>query len=277
MIIDSHQHFWHYSPDTHDWIGDDMQVLRRDFLPTDLAPILKQNGVSGCVAVQASQSLEETDFLLDLAEKHPFILGVVGWVDLQAHDLGKQLERWQGRSKLKGFRHVIQDETDPHFMDQLDFMEGLKTLAMSGYTYDLLIRSDQLKSSINLVRGLPELHFVLDHIAKPPIAYGEMEPWKSEIRILADFPNVHCKLSGMITEADWVTWNQQDLRPYLEVVMEAFGPKRLMFGSDWPVCLLAGKYEAAKSVVADFISSLSDGEQASIWGENAQQFYGLKE
>jgi L-fuconolactonase len=273
--IDAHQHFWHYSPQEYGWIGPDMAVLKQDRLPEDLAPLLAASGIDGTVAVQARQSLAETQWLLDLADQHSWIKGVVGWVDLRCPDLPAQLERFSAHPRFRGVRHVVQDEPDDRFMLGDDFQRGIGQLAEFGLTYDILIFARHLSAAYELVARFPEQPFVLDHIAKPLIVDGVLEPWATYIRRLAAFPNVWCKVSGMVTEADWHGWQPVDFRPYLDVVFEAFGPSRIMFGSDWPVCTLAGSYAQVVGLVQVYVEQLSVDEHAAVWGETARQFYGL--
>lgn len=276
MHIDAHQHFWRYRPETHAWIDDRMAVLKRDFLPADLEPLLRAEGVSGCVAVQAAQSLDETLFLLDLADRHPFVRGVVGWVDILAHDLVGQLETFAGRPKLRGVRHIAQDEPDDGWLAREDVIRGIARLGRFGLSYDILVYPRQLKAATSLARALPDQLLVLDHVAKPEIAAARLDPWRADLRRLAELPNVSCKLSGLVTEANWSRWTPADFRPYLDVVLEAFGPARLMFGSDWPVCLLAGSYADVIGLARGAVAALSRDEQAAILGANAARFYGLE-
>lgn len=276
MHIDSHQHFWRYRPETHGWISDAMAVLKRDFLPPDLEPLLRAGGFEGCVAVQAAQSLDETRFLLSLADRHPFVEAVVGWVDLLSPELEAQLERFTSDSRFRGVRHIAQDEPDDSWLARPDVVRGIGALRRFGLTYDILVYARQLPAAIELARALPDQPFVVDHVAKPEIRAGRLDPWRDGIRRLAALPHVLCKLSGLVTEAAWDAWTPADLRPYLEVVLEAFGPQRLMIGSDWPVCLLAGDYSRVMTVVRDFIGSLSRSEQAAILGGNAARFYGIQ-
>jgi L-fuconolactonase len=274
MVIDSHQHFWIYDEARDSWITPDMQVIRKNFLADDLRPVLKANHVDGCVAVQASQSESETDFLLQQAEANGFVKGVVGWVDLRAEDLYEKLEKYSQFEKLKGFRHVVQGEPEG-FLLQPNFIKGVGQLVAFGFTYDILIHRHQVQEAFNFAVRLPNVHFVLDHIAKPLIKNGEIQPWADDIRKLAELPNVHCKVSGMVTEADWQTWEKADFRPYLDVVFEAFGTERLMFGSDWPVCLVAAEYEGAKGILTDYLGMFSDSEMKQVMGANAARFYNL--
>ena len=273
--IDAHQHFWQYNPAEHVWMTDEMAAIRRDFLPPDLKPLLERLGFEGCVAVQARQNLEETQWLLELASRHDFIRGVVGWVDLRSPELVSQLERFAGQKKLIGVRHIVQDEPDDEFMLRGDFRRGIARLEDFNLAYDVLIYPRQLSAAIRLVEEFPRQRFVLDHIAKPAIGEGKMEPWATGIRRLAQMPNLYCKLSGMVTETCWQGWQASDFRPYLDVVFEAFGPARLMIGSDWPVCTLSASYESAMSLVLDYIGQLRVAEQDGILGGNCARFYNL--
>jgi L-fuconolactonase len=275
MKIDTHQHFWKYSKEEYPWIGEGMEVLAQDRLPADLHPLLKENGIDGTIAVQARQVVEETEALLAMAQEYDFIRGVVGWVDLRSPNVEAQLERFRDRTKLVGVRHVVQDEPDDKFVLRDDFMRGIGKLKAYGLVYDILIFPHQLAASMELVKRFPEQVFILDHIAKPNIKDKQMPPWDSEIKELASFENVSCKISGMVTEADWHNWSPEDFRPYMEVVLEAFGVKRLTIGSDWPVCTLAGEYGNIVSIAADFTALLSDHEQKAIWEENPKRIYGL--
>ena len=274
MKIDSHQHFWIFDPVRDSWITPEMETIQRDFLPGDLKEELDKNKIDGCVAVQADQSDNETEFLLHLADANSFIKGVVGWVDLKAPGLYDRLEVYSQYEQLKGFRHVAQGQSEG-FLLQPDFLKGVGQLAAFDFTYDILIYANQLKEAFEFARQLPKVRFVLDHIAKPDIKKGETEPWAQDIRKLAELPNVSCKVSGMVTEADWYTWKKGDFKPYLDVVFEAFGTDRLLFGSDWPVCLVASDYGKMISVMTDYISDLSKPEQEKIMGENAVKFYNL--
>jgi L-fuconolactonase len=275
MKIDAHQHFWRYSTQEYDWISPDMAVLKQDCLPENLLPLLNTVGLEGTVAVQARQTLEETRWLLELAELYPFIKGIVGWVDLRDPELPAQLEEFCTHSSFCGVRHVVQDEADDEFMLREDFLEAIAALAYFGLTYDILIFPKHLPVACRVAERFPDQPFVLDHIAKPLIKDGLLEPWSQEIGRLAVFPNVYCKVSGMITEAHWQRWKAADFVPYLETVFEAFGPERIMFGSDWPVCTLAGTYAQVAEIVAGFVQSLSKDEQLAVWGETARRFYGL--
>ena len=271
MRIDSHQHFWRYSAAEYPWMKPEWPI-RRDFLPPDLAPLLAAAGLDGSIAVQARQSLEENRFLLDLADRHPLVKGVVGWVDLRSPDVADQLRDFAAHPKAVGVRHVVQDEPDDGFMLGADFQRGIAALKQFDLTYDILIYPKQLPAAICLVERFPDQPFVLDHLAKPVIREGLLSPWREQIAELARFPNVCCKVSGMITEANWTGWHADDFRPYLDVVFAAFGPGRLMYGSDWPVALLAGTYAQAHHLV-DAVVARSDKD--AVFGSNAARFYGI--
>lgn len=271
LRLDAHQHFWHFSPDDYGWMDDRMEVIRRDFLPVDLKPLLDDSGFHGCIAVQARQCLEETAWLLELADTHDFIRGVVGWVDLRSDELPDQLERFASHPKLVGVRHVVHDEPEDDFMLGEAFRRGIARLHEHGLTYDLLLFPKHLPVAAELVREFPEQPFVLDHIAKPPIARGELAPWREDLIELAKSPNVFCKLSGMVTETTWHQWQPADFRPYLDAVLDAFGPERVMIGSDWPVCTLSGDYRSTMSIVTGFV------QDERILGDNCARFYGIDE
>jgi len=279
MNIDSHQHFWSYSAAEYPWIGAGMERLARDYLPVDIEAPAAAAGIGGTVAVQARQTLEETRWLLDLAEHHPLIRGVVGWVDLRSPAVSGQLAECVAQKKFVGVRHVVQDEPDPRFLLGEEFVRGLKQLRPHGLTYDLLLYPQQLPAAVELAQLLPEQPFVLDHLAKPRIAAwtarSDMADWRRDIEALATRENVCCKLSGMVTEAAWRQWRPADFAAYLDVALAAFGPERLMFGSDWPVCLLSGDYAEVAGIVKDFCGTLSVTEQAAIWGGTATRFYEL--
>jgi L-fuconolactonase len=253
-----------------------MAVLRRDFLPADLKPELEHSGFRGCVAVQARQSLEETRWLLELAERAPFILGVVGWVDLRSPRLRFELESFAGNSKLVGVRHIVQSEPDERFLMQPDFLRGIATLEEFDLAYDVLIYPRHLPVVAEFVSRFPRQRFVLDHLAKPPIKSGAVDSWAREIRELASFPNLFCKVSGLVTEADWQAWKPEDLRPCLDVAFECFGPSRLMIGSDWPVCTLAAPYLQVMDVVKNYIDKYTAEERNAVLGGNAAKFWKLK-
>ena len=276
MRIDAHQHFWQYNPVDYDWMTDEMPVLRRDHLPSDLKPLLDAAGFDGSVAVQARRTIAETEWLLELAETHDFILAVVGWVDFESDELDEQLERFHAHPKLKGVREVVQDMSVEYAASDVH-VRGVGRLGRYSLTYDLLVKPPHLPATVELVRQLPDQPFVLDHLAKPFIARQEFSPWQDDLRELAKCPNVFCKLSGMVTEARWGRWHPSDFFPYLEIVLEAFGPERCMIGSDWPVCTLSGRYADVIAIVLDYIGHLSESEQAAILGLTCQRFYGIAE
>ena len=274
MRIDSHQHFWKFDPIRDAWIDASMEKIARDFLPEDLKPLLDQSKIDGCVAVQADQSETETEFLLDLAGRYDFVKGVVGWVDLRSPQLSERLEHYCNNSFFKGVRHIVQAEKDG-FMLQESFLKGIQQLKDFNLTFDILIFPHQLEEAVALVKKNPEQAFVLDHIAKPYIKDKKIDQWAKHINQLAAHQNVYCKLSGLLTEADWNHWQEEDFTAYLTVIMEAFGTDRMMYGSDWPVCLLAGSYPHVVRIVENFISSLSTDDQKKIMGQNAHHFYNL--
>lgn len=275
MVIDSHQHFWKYEPVKHSWIDDDMSVIRRDFSPSDLAKVYQENSIDGCVAVQADQTLEETDFLIDLASINNFIKGIVGWVDLRAENIENVLEKYSTDKIVKGFRHVVQGEADHNFLLRPNFSRGISLLEKHNFTYDILVFPHQLGSVLEFVKKFPYQKFVIDHIAKPYIKDGYFEGWATMMTAIGKHENVSCKMSGMATEADFNIWTPEQIHPYMDTVLEAFGSKRILFGSDWPVCLVAGNYSKIKKLTTDFISQLSKIEQNSIMGNNAIEFYNL--
>jgi L-fuconolactonase len=276
MRIDAHQHFWHFDPVRDDWITGEMTAIRTDFLPEDLQPLLEAVGIEGSIAVQADPSEDETRFLLNLAEDHPSILGVVGWVDLLGPKLGDRLEHFCRFERFRGVRHIAQAAAD-HFLARGDIVHRIGMLREFGLTYDVLIYPRQLPAALSMVQRLPDQPFVVDHLAKPLIREGKIEPWASLMREIAAHPNVWCKVSGMVTEADWGRWRQEDMRPYLDVVFEAFGPDRLMFGSDWPVCLLAAGYQEVWELVDAYAAHLSPADREKLFGSNAAIFYGLQD
>lgn len=275
LKIDVHQHFWIYDKVRDSWITADMAVLRADFMPPQLLTELQQHHFDGCVVVQSDQSMAENLFQLKNAEAHDFVKGIVGWVDLQADDINDQLSVLSEYNKLKGFRHILQGETDRALMLRPEFLNGISKLKQFGFTYDILIFPDQLKYAAELAARFPDQPFVLDHIAKPDIKSGRIDEWKRDIMALARHENVYCKVSGMVTEADWRNWKRADFDPYLDVVFEAFGIERLMYGSDWPVCLLAASYQQVLNLMEGYTSKLSAEEQSMFWGGNATRFYNL--
>lgn len=276
MHIDAHQHFWIYNPAEYEWIDESMALLRRDFLPEDLRPELENSRFQGSIAVQARQTIEETRWLLELAERSSTILGVIGWVDLCSPECRSQLETFSKNSKLVGIRHIVQSEPDDRFLMRPNFLEGITLLEEFDLTYDILIYTRHLPVVAEFVQRFPRQRFVLDHLAKPRIKSREIESWAAGIRRLAGFPNVFCKLSGLVTEADWRHWKQKDIAPYLDVAFEAFGPSRLMIGSDWPVCLVAGSYSRALDVVRNYLHDHPAETRDAVLGGNAQRFWRLK-
>jgi len=276
MIIDSHHHFWKYDPIEYDWIDDSMKVIRKDFLPENLKTTIQEAGVDGVISVQARQSVEETDWLIGMAQQNDFIKGVVGWLPLIQDDMEVYLEKYAGEKALKGVRHVIQGEPDPEFILRKDFNRGISLLKKYSLVYDILIVERQLPNTIRFVDQHPNQVFVLDHIAKPLIGRKVLSPWKENIMELAKRENVNCKISGMVTEADYQEWTPSQLHPYFEVILEAFGPARLLFGSDWPVCLVATSYKNWMELLLKSISQLSESEKAKIMGGNAVRIYQLK-
>ncbi|MGA2265848.1 MAG: amidohydrolase family protein [Phycisphaerae bacterium] len=274
MRIDAHHHFWRYNAAEYAWISESMGVLHRDFLPQHLAAEMQQAAVDGVVSVAARQTVAETAWLLELAGKHDFIRGVVGWVPLASPKVRDDLERFAKNPKLKAVRHVLQRESDDYML-RPDFNEGLKALRPLGLVYDILIFERQLPTTLQFVDRHPQQVFVVNHIAKPRIRENILQPWKDLILELARRPRVHCKLSGLVTEADWGAWTPSQLRPYAETALEAFGPRRVMFGSDWPVCLVACGYSRWREVAEGFISELSPAEQQRVWAGTAVEAYKL--
>ena len=275
LTIDSHQHFWKFDPVRDSWITDDMHVMQRDFYPADLEPVLKENLVSGTVVVQSDQSENENHFQLHLAADNPFVKGVVGWVDLQSPDLEERLQYYGNFPKLKGFRHVLQGEKKRDLMLAPAFQRGIGLLNKYGFSYDILIFPDQLRYAEKLVAAFPDQRFVIDHLAKPNMKNGEIERWKNDISNFSVYKNVNCKISGMVTEANWENWTKEDFYPYLDVVVDVFGFSRIMFGSDWPACLPAASYSEVKSIVSDYFSSCTIEQQTAFFSGNAIRFYQL--
>ena len=273
--IDSHQHFWHYDPTKHVWMNEQMGVLKTDYLPTELEPLLNRCQLVGCVAVQANQAAVENEFLLGLSDEHDFIKGVVGWVDLRAENVEERLEYYQQFPKMKGFRHVLHDEPELDFMLQPAFLSGASRLEQFGYTYDILIFEKHLSPTLTFIKNLPSQPFVIDHMAKPNLKTGDVNTWKKQLKEVAAFENVYCKISGMVTEADWQNWQNEDFMRYLDAVVEVFGTNRIMYGSDWPVCTLAATYQQQYDIVKDYFSNFSQIEQDCFFGENAIRFYHL--
>nr|WP_293303360.1 amidohydrolase family protein [Allomuricauda sp.] len=275
MKIDSHQHFWRYNPSSHAWIDSTMGVLKKDFLPEDLEPLLQNHELDGCVAVQADQSEAETDFLLKCAEEHPFIKGVVGWLDLCAEDIEEKLQEYSKNPLLKGLRHIVQDEPDDYFMLRPEFLRGVSLLEKYGLTYDILIFPKHLSSALELVKLFPNQPFVVDHIAKPKIN-GKIEPcWEHYMNQLGQQDHVYCKASGMVTEAKWGKWSKSDFIPYLDVVFQSFGAERIMFGSDWPVCLLSAEYKQVNCILTQYLTKYPRESRKQVMGLTAEKFYKL--
>jgi L-fuconolactonase len=275
MRIDAHQHFWIYNPRDYIWIDDSMAALRCDFLPADLKPELERTGFDGSIAVQARQTLEETRWLLELASTAPYIRGVVGWVDLQSPQVRSQLKGFSQNPKLVGIRHIVQSEPDDRFLLRPDFLRGISTLAEFDLAYDILIYSKHLPVAAEFVSRFPTQRFVLDHLAKPPIKAGEVDPWARGLQELAAFPNIFCKLSGLITEADWRHWSPEQFKPYLDRAFACFGPDRLMIGSDWPVCTVAAPYANTLDIVRNYLSGYPPEVREAIMGGNAARFWKL--
>jgi L-fuconolactonase len=273
-VIDAHQHFWYYEKNKHAWIDDAMAVIRKDFLPEQLAEVYQSNNIDGCVAVKADQSENETNFLIQLSQQHAFIKGIVGYVDLRAENVTERLAYYQQHKIVKGFRHVLQAQ-EPEFMLQPNFLRGIAALKQFNFTYDILIFPKHLQAAIELVKQNPSQPFVIDHIAKPYIKAGLIDEWKKDINTIAQYQNVYCKISGMVTEADYNNWKQEDFTPYIDAVVEAFGTKRILFGSDWPVCLVAASYEKMKAIVTDYFSKFSLAEQEDFFCNNTTTFYNL--
>jgi L-fuconolactonase len=276
MRVDAHQHFWKYNPAEYEWIDDSMVAIRRDFLPEDLELELERNKFHGSVAVQARQTLEETRWLLELAEGSSKIFGVVGWVDLCSADVRAQVSVLARNRKLVGIRHIVQSEPDDRFLLRQDFARGITTLEEFDLAYDILIYTKHLPVAAEFVERFPKQRFVLDHLAKPAIKLQEIESWAAGVRRLAAFPNVFCKLSGLVTEADWQRWKPEDITPYLDIAFATFGASRLMIGSDWPVCLVAGSYSRTLDVVKNYLQFYPAETRDAVLGENARRFWRLK-
>lgn len=274
MIIDSHQHFWNYNPVRDAWIDESMEVIRKNFLPKDLKPILQENGVDGCIAVQADQSETETEFLLSCAKENPFIRGVVGWVDLIAKNLEDRLKHYAANPLFKGVRHIVQAEENDYLLRE-DVQRGIGKLSKFNLTFDLLVFPQQLNAAIALVKKFPEQTFILDHLAKPNISEPITETWKANIATLSKFENVSCKLSGMVTETKDFAFADEDFAPFMDHVFSSFGANRILFGSDWPVCLLAADYTKVKGLISDYLDNHSSKTKAQVLGINAVKIYNL--
>ena len=277
MRIDAHQHFWQYNPAEHVWMNDEMTILKQDYLPDDLKPLLESVEFDGTIAVQARQNLQETEWLLELSDQYDFIKGVVGWVDLRSPEIRNQLEKYSKHPKLKGVRHIVHDEPDDNFMLLPEFQNGIAQLKDFHLTYDLLLFYHHLSVAVKLVEKFPEQAFVLDHISKPVIKDKMISPWREDIQELAGYANVCCKVSGMVTETHWGQWKPEDFTPYLDIVFEAFGPDRIMIGSDWPVCKLSGDYQSVMNIVIDYLQQFSEEIQAKILGGNCARFYEVEQ
>ncbi len=275
MIVDAHQHLWKYTSDQYGWIDERMQALARDFSVDDLRQAAANTGVTGSVVVQARQTLEETEWLLDLAEQHDFLLGVIGWAPLAGNDLPRVIDRYASRQKLKGFRHVVHDEPDDDFILGDEFNRGVSAVIERGYAYDILVFERHLPQAIEFATRHSSGRLVVDHIAKPRIAVAEVEPWRQNLRELARRENVTCKLSGVVSEAAWDDWTLDSIRPYLDSVLEAFGPSRLMFGSDWPVCLLACTYQRWFETISEWAAPLADSERTWLFAQTVRLTYRL--
>jgi len=276
MRMDAHQHFWDYSPQAYGWISENMPEIRRTFSPNDLKPVLEKNNIGACISVQARQSIAENNYLLGLAEQHDFIKGVVGWVDFRSDQVDKSLESYMENPWMKGFRHVIQDEPDDEFIIQKDFIKGVKRCQQYGYTYDILIFEKHLSATAQFLEHFDGQAFVLDHIGKPLIGTVLTQNWEEGIRRIAQYKNLHCKVSGMVTEANWKKWRYEDFVPFLDIIVDAFGVDRIMFGSDWPVCLLGAEdYGQVLGIIERYFHSYSEEDQAKIFGLNARKFYNI--
>ena len=276
MKIDSHQHFWEFDKVLDkSWINDSMSVLRRDFSPTQVQPLMLENGIEGCVAVQADQTEDETHYLLGLAEKYNIIKGVVGWVDFRAPNIDERLEYFSGFKALKGFRHIVQGEKEDDFLLRKDFCDGISLLKKYNFTYDILIYPKHLKHAIKFVDKFPDQKFVVDHIAKPFIKAQAIDEWEEDLRVFGKYENVYCKMAGLVTEADWDNWSLSDFTSYISITLDIFGTNRVMFGSDWPVCLPSASYSEVCEIIEKNTSFLSPEEKEKLWGLNCSDFYSL--
>ncbi|HYJ87991.1 MAG TPA: amidohydrolase family protein [Pyrinomonadaceae bacterium] len=275
MLIDAHQHFWQVGRFDYPWMSPDIEVLYQDYLPSQLEPVLNQNCIVQSMLVQASNSYDETYWLLSLAESHPIVAGVVGWVNLEDPEMERELETLAANPKFKGVRHLVESETNDDWLVQASVLNGLRVLEKHGVSYDLLVHTRHLKHVKTIAEACPNLSLVIDHMAKPPIASREITPWADALNEVAAYPNVSCKLSGLVTEANWSSWTIEDLRPYVARALEFFGPKRMMFGSDWPVCLLAASYNRVLESFQLLLADLPEEDRNRIFGGNAIEFYKL--
>jgi len=276
-MIDSHQHFWQLGRFDYPWMSSDLGVLYRDYLPADLAPIIARNGITNTVLVQASNSVAESRWLLELADANSFIAGVVGWVDLAGVQIDAQLDEVCAHPKFKGVRHLVESESHDDWLVQPHVLSGLKKLSARGLSYDLLVHTRHLQYVPQVAERCPDLNLVIDHLAKPPIARNEFKDWSEALKSVARIPNIHCKLSGLVTEANWSSWQTNDLRPYVDHAFELFGADRMMFGSDYPVCLLASSYDRVLASFQELLGGLSDSDRDKIFGQNATRFYRLNQ
>ncbi len=277
LIIDAHQHFWKYDSQEYAWISDELAPLKRDFLPEELLQLLNKEKISGAISVQARQSEKENEFLLNHAKGNPFIKGVVGWIDLRSEKVEERLSFYRNFPILKGFRHVVQDEKDPEFMLHPAFLQGIEQLIKYGYCYDILVYARQLPQVLAFLNHFPDKPFIIDHLAKPDIKQGGFTSWQADMRKIAAFPKVLIKVSGMITEADWHHWKKEDFYPYLDELVLSFGVERLCYGSDWPVCNLAGNYSMQWDIVKTYFSTFNPSDINKVMGWNTQRFYHLNE
>lgn len=276
MKIDSHQHFWQFDKVVDpSWINDDMAILRQDFLPTDVQPLMQRNDIEGSVAVQADQTEDETHYLLNLANQYSTIKGVVGWVDFRAANIKERLDYFSEFESLKGFRHIVQAEKEDDFLLRDDFCRGIALLKDYRFTYDILIYPKHLKYAYQFVAKFPEQKFVIDHLAKPYIREKKVDEWKKDLEVFSRYENVYCKMAGLVTEADWKGWQSSDFAPYISIVLDIFGTDRVMFGSDWPVCLPSASYEQVCEIIEKNTSFLNEEEKEKLWGDNCRSFYGI--
>lgn len=278
MIVDAHHHFWDPRTADYPWLTDELAAIRRPFGPDDLAPLLNATAVNRTVLVQTRSSVDETRDFLAVAAATPFVAGVVGWVDLSADDVGATIDALRagpGGNRLVGIRHQVHDEADPDWLRRADVRRGIAAVGQAGLAYDLLVRPRELPSALETVRDLPDVRFVIDHLAKPEIANGALEPWASRLAPFGGLANAWCKVSGMVTEANWTSWRTEDFTPFVGHAVDVFGPERLLFGSDWPVCLLAASYERVHDLARETLAELSESEREGVFGGNAAEVYRL--